>query len=88
LLSLRAIDPTASQFIDDSLQTSFDLTSFANVQFEFLEIVPIASLDPLPIVYQHWIGVVSSIIAVPEPGAASLAALAIFSVVLQSFRRP
>jgi len=85
IITLRAVDTTGTHFVDDSLQTHFDLASFTKVQFEFLEIVPVAGNDPRPISYQHWIGTIQSIVAVPEPTSGAMASLVVFS--LYAYRR-
>ena len=78
LIKLRAIDATGTQLHDDSLQTTFDLTSFGSVGFEFQQLVPVSGGDPRPIVYQHWLGIVESIVVVPEPTFFGLALPAVF----------
>jgi hypothetical protein len=76
-LSLRAIDETGGHFDDDSLQTEFDLTSFGHVRLELQQLVPVSGSDPRPIPYQHWLGVVDEIVAVPEPSAGVMAGVAL-----------
>jgi hypothetical protein len=82
LLTMRAVDTAAGHFVDDSLQTTFDLTSFDYVRFEFKQIVPVAGSDPRPIVYQHWLGIVDSIVAVPEPCSLAIALTSVSFVLL------
>ena len=72
-LLLHAVDYTGTKLHDESLQTDFNLSSFDDVWFEFKEIVPVASSDLRPIHFEHWVGVVDSIIAVPEPSACYVA---------------
>jgi hypothetical protein len=76
LFTLRAIDSTATVLDDQSLQVAFDLNSFGTLSFEFQQNVPVSGSDPRPIVYQHWLGIVESIVAVPEPTFSTLAASA------------
>lgn len=82
ILTLRAVDITGTHFVDDLLQTRFDLTSFTNVRFEFKQIVPVAGGDPRPVGYQHWIGTVESIVAVPEPTSRGLTSLTMLCLYL------
>ena len=79
-MSLRAVDPSGNHFSNDSLQTNFDLASFSSLFFEFQQVVPVAGSDPRPIIFQHWLGIVDSVVAVPEPSS-----LAIFSWALLAF---
>ncbi len=66
---LHAPDYTGSIFTDDSLQADFDLTIFKELWFEFNEAIPVAGSDPRPIRYEHWLGVVDSMVLVPEPAS-------------------
>lgn len=77
LLTMRAVDGSGSHFVDDSLQTNFDLASFGSVLFEFQQIVPVAGSDPRPIVYQRWLGIVDSVVAVPEPSCGAVTSVAL-----------
>ena len=86
LLSLRLIDTTGVNLSDDSLPTRIDPSSFESVKLEFSQVVPVAGGDARPISYQHWIGTVTSIVAVPEP-PAQCSWLVSIVVVLWGFRR-
>jgi hypothetical protein len=83
-LSLHAVDASGTLLADDSLQTTFDLTRFDYLRFEFIQSVPIAGGDPKPVYHQHWMGIVNSVVAIPEPSAFGICSVTLF---LAAFHR-
>jgi hypothetical protein len=81
-MSMRAVDTSGNHFSDDSLQTNFDLTSFGSIFFEFQQVVPVSGSTPRPFYVEHWLGVVDSVIAVPEPGCAAILSWAVAGAIV------
>jgi hypothetical protein len=76
-MSFRALGPSGNHFSNDALQTNFDLASFSSLFFEFQQVVPVQGDGPRPICFQHWLGVVDSVVAIPEPSSLATFASAL-----------
>jgi hypothetical protein len=87
LLTLRMIDESGGQVADQSLQLDFDPRTFGEVRFELQQLVPVSGGDPRPIYFEHWLGVVDEIVAVPEPAVGIMLAAVVAGLATRGHAR-